>query len=234
MKALILSAGVSSRLRPLTEDKHKGLLEVGGKKIIDRQLELLKKHGIRDIIIVVGYHKDKLTSHVKNAFPDLSFTFIENPDYASTNCIYSLWLARDHLKDDLIYMAGDIVMEEGVLGKILKSKNGSVIYVNKNKLPKKDFKARVEGEFVKEIAVNTKGSGTYGCFPLLKMEKKGVELWLKAAEELINSGQVNIYEMDAFNKVSEDIHLKPEYINEFCMEVDDHDDLAVARAFFSK
>ena len=55
MKAIIIAAGISSRLMPITDDKPKCLLEVGGKTIIQRQLEVLKQCGIDDIVVVRGY-----------------------------------------------------------------------------------------------------------------------------------------------------------------------------------
>ena len=91
MKALILSAGESLRLKPLTDNKHKCLLDIyENTKIVDIELEALQKCGIKDIVIVIGFFGSKIKEHVEKKFPELNIIFVENKYYASTNCIYSL------------------------------------------------------------------------------------------------------------------------------------------------
>ena len=70
MKAVILAAGVSRRLYPLTYDMPKCLIKVGEKPIINHQLDSLKNSGINDIIIVVGYHREILIDHINTNYPD--------------------------------------------------------------------------------------------------------------------------------------------------------------------
>ena len=76
MNALILAAGVSRRLYPHTYDKPKCLLEVNNKPIIHYQLDALKALNIKDIIIVVGYHREMLIENVRHNFPDMNFHFL--------------------------------------------------------------------------------------------------------------------------------------------------------------
>ena len=150
MKALILSAGKCSRLRPLTNTKHKCLIDIyDNTKIIDIELENLKECGVKDVVIVIGHFGFKIKEHVGKKFPGFNVVYVENKDYASTNCIYSLWLAREHLDDDILYMTGDIIMDASVLQEILKAKDENIIYVNKElELPEKDFKARIQDGMV--------------------------------------------------------------------------------------
>ena len=81
MKAFILAAGVSRRLYPHTYNTPKCLLEVGGKPIIHYQLEALRDLGVKDISIVIGYHREILIQHLKDNFPTLNFNFIINHHY---------------------------------------------------------------------------------------------------------------------------------------------------------
>ena len=75
MKAYILAAGVSRRLYPYTYNIPKCLLDVGGKPIIHYQLEALSSLGIKDVTMVVGYHREMLTEHVISSFPKMKFNF---------------------------------------------------------------------------------------------------------------------------------------------------------------
>ena len=77
MKAFILAAGVSRRLYPHTYNTPKCLLEVGGKPIIHYQLEALLDLGVKDISMVIGYHREILIQHLKDNFPTLKFLIRE-------------------------------------------------------------------------------------------------------------------------------------------------------------
>jgi CTP:phosphocholine cytidylyltransferase-like protein len=106
MNAVILAAGMGTRLRPLTETIPKTLVPIKGKPMIERQIENLSSAGIRDITIVGGYLCEKL-SYLKTAYPRSSIEIIDNTDYAAYNNIYSLYLAR-HLLAETFIVEGDV------------------------------------------------------------------------------------------------------------------------------
>lgn len=109
MKAVILAAGQGTRLRPLTNDRPKCLVEVAGKPLLDHQLETLRACGVQDIHIVGGYRADQL------ARPKL--TVHVNPRFAETNMVATLFVAQALMtgESDLIIAYGDIVYEPVVL-----------------------------------------------------------------------------------------------------------------------
>ena len=96
---VILAAGTSSRLRPLTEAMPKCLLKVGGKALLERTIENVLAAGIKEIALVVGYRAEMIREFVKQQFPNLKFRVILNPNFASTNNAYSLLLARRFLEN---------------------------------------------------------------------------------------------------------------------------------------
>jgi choline kinase len=119
MKVIILAAGVGKRLRKYTEEP-KCLLEVNGKPLIHRYLEVLQGVNIKKVVIVVGYKKEKVIDAVsKISFPG-RVNFIENPEY-ERGSILSLWKARDELNESVILMDGDVFFEQEVLKKLVKS-----------------------------------------------------------------------------------------------------------------
>jgi choline kinase len=103
-KAIILAAGVGSRLRPLTDDQPKCLLEVGGRPIIDHQLDALGRCGITDVIVVVGHCGDQVRRHLGNRV-----RYVENERYEHTNSLYSLWLVREELASGALILNSDVL-----------------------------------------------------------------------------------------------------------------------------
>lgn len=122
MKGIILAAGTASRLRPLTNDTPKCLLEIGGKTILARTLNNLIKNNINDLVIVTGYLEEKIKNYVKKNFPQLKVEFITNEKYDSTNNIYSFWLTKSSvLNNDIILLDSDIIFDEKIIKLLLKS-----------------------------------------------------------------------------------------------------------------
>jgi phosphoenolpyruvate phosphomutase len=236
MKAIILASGIGTRLKPLTEEKPKPMLQIGKKTIIERQLDLLEKNKIKDIIITTGPFHREFVHFLQKKYKDLNLTFINNPQYDTTNYIYSLWLTKDHITDDLLLLHGDLVFDEKLLKKIINEKEKNLVLVNKKaKVPEKDFKAVIKDDIVTKIGVNFFMDNAYLSMPLYKFRKEDFEIWMDEIESQVKTGHLARYAEDAFNKVSEKIQLKPLYFDkEFCMEIDTKDDLKKAKSILQK
>lgn len=130
MKVIILAAGQGTRLRPLTDDRPKCMVEVNGKSIIERQLDTMRACGINeeDITIIAGYRNDAL----KNKFQDTGLHFIVNEEYETTNMVCSLMCARKLMEqeEDIIISYGDIIYGETVFQKILEAKDNMSVIVD--------------------------------------------------------------------------------------------------------
>jgi choline kinase len=236
MKAMILASGIGKRLMPLTKDISKCLLMINGESILGRQLRVLSEAGIRDIVITTGHHGEKIREFVKQNFPPLNITYVHNPLYSSTNYIYSMWLARDEIDDDIVLLHGDLVFDETLLKKLIDYSEDTAVLVNDEiPLPKKDFKARITDGLVKEIGVNISGRGVFFCAPIYKFSKEDFNKWMDRIGGFIEEGRVKDYAEEALNQISGDVFIYPlYYAGKFCMEIDDMDDLKTARDFFSK
>lgn len=237
MKALILAAGPCTRLRPLTDDRHKCLVELRpGLTVLDLELRQLEKNGIRQIVITTGYFEDAIRDHVSRHFAHLDVTFVTNPDFAVTNCIESMWLARASTDDDLVFLTGDLVFDDIVLHKLLAAPAESVMYVHPDRpLPKKDFKARIgQDGRITEIGVDVFGPDARFCWPLYRLSRRSWNVWMEEIGRAVATGERSIYGEVAFNRVAADVNLSPAFIDDFCTEVDDHDDLARAREHFAR
>lgn len=130
MKVIILAAGQGTRLRPLTDDRPKCMVEVNGKSIIERQLDTMHACGIKDedITIICGYCSDVL----KNSFKDTDIHFTVNEQYDSTNMVCSLMCAKKLMEteEDIIISYGDIMYGESVFNKILEARDDMSVIVD--------------------------------------------------------------------------------------------------------
>lgn len=118
MKAVILAAGQGTRIRAVHGERPKCLIEVDDTTILDHQLEALSTVGIRDVAIVVGYEKEQIINHVTSRKPSSvqRIHFIENPAFAITNNVYSLWLALEWVRgDSFIVLNADVIFDADVL-----------------------------------------------------------------------------------------------------------------------
>ena len=122
MKAVILAAGRGTRIRSVHGEHPKCLIEVDNSTILDHQLDALAMVGINEVVIVVGYEEEQIIAHV-NARRLLTqrIHFIENPGFAITNNIYSLWLALDWLRhDSFIVLNADVIFDPEILDLVMR------------------------------------------------------------------------------------------------------------------
>ena len=232
MKALILNSGIGSRMGSLTSDKPKCIVSLHeSETILSRQIKQLLEVGVSDFVITIGPFGDLIPNYIQEVYPDISVTYIRNDLYAETNYIYSMYLAKNFIKDDLILLHGDIVMEKGVLVDILEDSRENLVVVDKSAaLPEKDFKCVIHNDSVQEIGVNltTHGHQVF-LLPVYKLSKKFMDDWLNAIERFVLEGRTKVYAENAFNTISDTMSLEIFDISgDFCMEVDTLDDLAIA------
>ncbi len=153
MRAIILAAGVARRLYPLTLNTPKCLLEVAGQPIIDYQMKALMEVGITDATVVVGYHKDMVTTHLTDTFDKLSFTFMDNPHFFETNTSYSLHLCEEVLReDDCLLMNGDVLYPVELLRHVLEDDRENVLAVECKPCGREEVKV-IEGADQRVVAV---------------------------------------------------------------------------------
>ena len=122
MKAIIIAAGIGSRLGDLTKDLPKPLVDVNGKSILQRQIEIFNKFGIDEIIIIRGPHKEKF--NFKNV------TYVEDIDVSNHDLLGSLMTAEKEMNDNMIISYGDIIFDENILSQILSSPEHSTLAVD--------------------------------------------------------------------------------------------------------
>ena len=133
MKAIILAAGVGSRIRPLTDNCPKSLLKTGGKTILELMISHIQENGINEIVFVLGYLQQHIKDYVKTNFPEINAQFISNARYAETNTGYSLMLAIESIQvSTFVKFDAYIVFDSQILKILIESKFENCLCIDKN------------------------------------------------------------------------------------------------------
>ncbi|MCL2546349.1 MAG: sugar phosphate nucleotidyltransferase [Oscillospiraceae bacterium] len=236
MKALILNSGRGVRMGSLTEFTCKCLVEVANDAtILDAQLKLLIETGLTDICITTGAFAEKLQAHIAARYSDLNITFVHNDKFEQTNYIYSIYLAKDMLQDDILLLHGDLVFERSVLHNALDSPNSIMVTDTTLPLPKKDFKAVVQDGRVRRVGVHEFCAQSRYAQPMYKLCKADWLLWLQEIERFCLAGNTSVYAENAFNEISHATNVLPlEIGGRACFEIDNADDLVYGQDMYRK
>lgn len=226
MKALILNSGLGTRMGDRTKNKPKCMTEIGKEEtIISRQLKILNNVGIKEVVITTGPFEKVLKNYISKLNTDINITFVNNPDYKKTNYIYSIYLAREVLKEDILLLHGDLVFTEEVVLKLLEQKKSCVIVDSSIPLPDKDFKAVIFENKVKAIGIEF-FENVLACQPMYYLLKEDWAKWLKEICAFCNNSNTGCYAEKALNKIADSISLYPlDLEGKLCREIDCEEDL---------
>ena len=231
MKALILAAGIGTRLIPHTNNTPKCLLKVGGKELLDYQLDALVSSGINEIFIVTGYLSDKIRNKAGN-----KAKFVNNPFYNKYGILYSFQVAKKLLYDkEFVCLSSDILFNPEILDIVLRTKGDIVIGVEKKICDDEDTKAIISnGEIIKtgkSIRQTNKDESIAEFVHIFKFSRNGSKIFFENVDSLIESGNHNALMVDALNATIErSIKIIPAYTNGFQrIEIDFIGDLEKAR-----
>lgn len=145
MQAIILAAGLSKRLRPLTDTTPKCLLKIGNKTILEITIDNILKNGINDFVIVTGYRENMIKEFISHRYPALNIQYLTNSDYENNNNSYSLWMAKEKITGDCILLDSDIIFDNKIIDKLLNSGHMDCLAVNSNhKLAAEEIKVIVD------------------------------------------------------------------------------------------
>ena len=213
----------------LTKNCPKSMVKLfNNETIFHRQLRLLRNCGIKDIVVTTGPFKEQIMDVSKqDEFKDMNFTFIENPAYDQTNYIFSMYLARRYLDDDMILLHGDLVFNGKLLEKVLKNPSKSLITINRKKaLPEKDFKGRIKDGKLQEVSISIFDEDCFALQPMYKLCKEDLCKWVDKVCEYIENGINKVYAENAFNEILPTLSVcEFSYENDFIDEVDNPMDL---------
>lgn len=198
LKAVIVAAGESRRLHPITNNTPKCFLSVGDRPLIEYSLAALKRCGINEIAFVVGYLKDKFPSWLGNGYE-----YIFNPFYAITNDMASLWFAKDFVRgSEFIYIHSDLLYHPEILSKTVASQAEIALAVEETVCDAEMMKVRVDGLSLLESSKDVALDQAFGEWTgIAKFTSTGWQKYLPEIEQLLAEGQFNVYDTVAMNRL---------------------------------
>lgn len=229
--AVILAAGVGSRLRPLTDDRPKALVPVGGETILGRAVRLLAAAGVEELVLATGYREDALRRALADS--PLRVTYCANPNYDSTQNSVSLLLCRDAVAGRPFYrLDGDVVFHPHILSRLAATTAELAAAVDRRgDLDAEAMKVSCVGERIQAFGKHLDLATAYG-------ESIGIELLRGAAVERIfdaiaaevAAGRTNLYYEDVYSKLTPDrLDAVAVDVSELgWSEIDDEEDLGIA------
>ena len=235
--AVILVAGVGSRLRPITDDRPKALVDLGGETILARTVRLLTSYGVRKVVLATGYREDAVRAAMQGA--SVAVEYCRNPEFDRTQNSVSLALCRSALGSDAFFkLDGDVVFQRQVLERLDASRAELAVAV--------DTGRTVDAEAMK-ITLSRPGALEISAFGKgIALERSagesiGIErisaglspLLFDALSAAIGAGETGLYYEDVYSRLiaAGVVHAEAVAVADLpWTEVDDFSDLERARA----
>jgi L-glutamine-phosphate cytidylyltransferase len=201
MQAIIVAAGRSSRLYPLTSETPKCLLEIAGTSLIQRAVQQLKDLGVSDIQVVVGFQHQKIRQALKD-----QVHYVLNPFYAQTNNMGSLWLALPYIAQDFLYLHADVIFHTELLAKLVRSTYPQAdieLLVDFESINEEAMKVRLEnGAFIessKEIPLHLAAGEWLGLTRFTLAARVALQ---QSIETILGEDGFQEYDTAAFNRLA--------------------------------
>ena len=233
VKALIVAAGMGRRLEGYIGDSPKSLINLRDKRIIEKQIEILKESGVDDIAIVVGYQRQKIMEVLGD-----KVVYYYNPFFETTNSVVSMWLAKDFFKgkEEIVVMNSDILIESQVIKDLIKSPNDFCVVVDLGRYNKLGYKVKIIDESVVEMGMDIKEGEVAGEYAgVSKFSTKTVPLLNKVLDQFMEDKKFNVwYETAYVQMISEGTKISYIDVDKKCwVELDTPDDIEKVRQYFN-
>jgi choline kinase len=197
MRAVILAAGVGSRLERLTGGKPKCLAEIGGRPLILHQLEALSDHGVGPVLMVVGHEHEAIRAVVGQRVE-----YLVNERFRETNSLYSLWLAREWAKGPFVLLNSDLFFDPHILDRLLEEPGNVLAYDSTSSRGREQTKVAIRERRVVDLGKDLPPASARGeSLGLLKFEADGAQAMLGVAEQLVGDGQEKAWVIEATRAV---------------------------------
>ncbi len=228
MKAIILAAGYGSRMYPLAQDVPKCLLTIKGETLLARHLRILRGCGIEDITVVTGFHQERI---VERYGEEVSIRY--NPHYEITGSIFSLWVARDLLTDDVVIMVSDVIFTEEPLNNLLANDNIYCMVIDNKPCDEEARKVKVAGNVIVETSKMMPPKEAFGEFAYFaKIKREGTEAFSKSLFECVRKDSNSDWPDTFSNLLSKGHTVNFVLINSPWIEIDTEEDYKEAKRLF--
>lgn len=234
MKALILAAGLGTRLSPITDEHPKCMTEVvNGKTIIQKQIDNLLENNINDITVVTGYKSRLLMNYLSSLYNNIKF--VESKNYDKTNNMYSAFLGRFSVQDSpFIMMNADVFFDASVLKSLLQFKAQNAIVTDIDRYIKESMKVvSRDGKLVKISKTITPEEALGSSIDVYKFSVDAGRAFFDKCDKYINKRrEVKLWSEIAINDIFSECKFEACPLNGRWFEIDTHEDLKAAIELF--
>ena len=233
MKALILAAGLGTRLAPITNDRPKSMVPVNGKPILVKQIENLVNNGVKDITIITGYKSEVIEELVKKDYPFIDI--IKSVDYQNTNNMYSAYLAKDKLyNNSFLMMNADVYFDECIITELLNEKYNNAIVTDIGSYNEESMKViEKDGKIISISKQISQEDALGNSIDVYKFSKDaGCAFFDKCSEYIESKGELKLWSEVALNDILSVVDFEACPLNGRWVEIDNHDDLKLATELF--
>jgi len=224
-QAIILAAGQGRRLLPYTSNLPKCLLDIGGKTILERQVEALRSVGVSEVSVVIGY----LGAKIREALGE-EVSYIENSRFADTSSMYSLWLAREVAGEGFLVLNSDVLFHIGILRLLLESPHADALAVDLNStLAEEEMKVRVRNGRVLALGKELR-DGDAENLGIAKFSAAGSRVLFARIREILDQDLWNVMVPYAVNAIAHEYPLAAVAVRDLpWIEIDFPEDYLRAR-----
>lgn len=234
MRALILAAGMGTRLRPMTDSRPKAMVEVQDTPIIIKQLTGLINNDIKDISVVIGYKAEAVIELLESTYPFVRT--IVNKDYNATNNMYSAYLAKHVLYGEpFLLLNADVFFDECVISELCKDEYKNAIVVEEGVYNYESMKVQCRDGVITEIGKDVREMDAFGVSTdVYKFSQESSRLLFDKITDYIEvKGEKNHWTEVAINDVLAQMDFNPCPLVGRWIEIDDHEDLRIAQKIFA-
>ncbi|OGZ23973.1 MAG: hypothetical protein A2896_01370 [Candidatus Nealsonbacteria bacterium RIFCSPLOWO2_01_FULL_43_32] len=178
MKTIILAAGKSTRLLPLTKETPQSMLKIGEETILEKQIRLLKEAGLEDVVVITGYLSKKMEEFCR----EKSIKTLFNPFYDVSGIAASLWMAKNEIKNGFLFLYSDVLFESETIGALLGQEGDICLAAKKNDLRAEAEKIIEEAGLIKRISKAKLAKENSEFIGIAKFSEYGAEKLIKELE----------------------------------------------------
>lgn len=226
LPAVYLVAGEGRRLRPLTDQLPKAMLELGGLTLAERSLESLRAAGVSEVVAVTGHHAEALQP-VANFIDEQRF----NPRYLDAGNVYSLWCARDIVARGCYIVNSDVLFEQEIAHRLVALTESTLLCCSNHAVDQESMKAVSEQGQLSRLSKSVAVDSNPEYIGLTRIDPADGPLLASILDGIVDQGKIDDYYEAAIEELAQKRPVRIERVDGLAwIEIDDHDDLARARS----
>lgn len=225
LPVVYLAAGEGTRLRPLTDDRPKAMIDVGGCSLAERALGSLRAAGVSRVVAVTGYRPQDL-----EVLGELVSEQRHNPRFSELGNVYSLWCARDVVTEGCLIVNSDVLFEDEVARRLLSLDGSAVLCDSSHGVDQESMKAVSEDGRLVRLSKHAPAQSNPEYIGLTRVDPTDGPLLVQILDEFVESGRLDVYYEDALEELARRRPLRAVAVDGLAwIEIDDHADLERAR-----